>query len=68
MEKLKIDLSPENGELLDKVVKLIGFRSRENLVEVAVKRCLDRYRILFKSANLRWSGRFEKKVEEAESK
>jgi len=52
LEKLKTVLSPENVELLDKAVELIGFKSRENLVEAAVKRHLDRYRILFKSANL----------------
>ena len=52
METLKIGLDPENVELLDKTVKLIGFKSRRNFVEVAVKRCLDRYRMLLKLANI----------------
>ncbi len=52
MERTLKLILPVDIDVMDKAVELIGFKSRENLVEVAVKRCLDRYRILFKSANL----------------
>jgi hypothetical protein len=48
---LKIVLPIEIIEVMDKTVELVGFRSRENLAEVAVLRFLDRYRILLKSIN-----------------
>ena len=48
---LKIDLPVELIDVMDKTVGLVGFRSRENLAEVAVRRFLDRYRVLLKSAN-----------------
>ena len=52
MEKtLKIVLPIELIDVMDKTLELVGFRSRENLAEVAVRRFLDQYRILLKSAN-----------------
>lgn len=48
---LKIVLPVELIDVMDKTVELVGFKSRENLVEVAVRRFLDRYRILLKSTN-----------------
>ncbi len=57
MEKtIKIVLPDELIEVMDKTVELVGFRSRENLAEVAVLRFLDRYRILLKSINHVFSG------------
>ena len=53
MEKtLKLILPVDLIDLMDKTVQIIGFKSRKNLVEVAVKRLLDKDRTLFKSANL----------------
>ena len=53
MEKtLKLILPVDLIDLMDKTVQIIGFKSRQNLFEVAVKRLLDRYRILFKSTNI----------------
>ena len=64
---MKITLPVEVIPIMDNTVKIIGFKSRENLVEVAAKRLLDRYRILFKSANIYGGAEdLEKTVEEAE--
>jgi len=48
---LKIVLPVELIDVMDKTVELVGFKSRENLTEVAVRRFLDQYRVLLKSAN-----------------
>lgn len=45
-ERLEIKLPSELGERMDDVVELLGFGSRDELVEAAVRRFLDRYRIL----------------------
>lgn len=62
MEKpLRITV-PVDIEVMDRAVELIGFKSRDEFVEVAVKRLLDRYRTLFKAANLRWSGGLKERL------
>ena len=48
---LKIVLPVELIDVMDKTVELVGFKSRENLAEVAVRWFLDWYRILLKSTN-----------------
>jgi hypothetical protein len=50
-ETLEIVLPVELFDVMDKTIKLTGFKSRENLAEVAVRRFLDRYRTLLKSAD-----------------
>ena len=50
-KKLEIVLPVELIDVMDKTVELVGFRSRENLAEVAVRRFLDQYRVLLNSAN-----------------
>ena len=48
---LKIVLPVKLIDVMDKTVELVGFRSRENLAEIAVMRFLDQYNVLLKSAN-----------------
>jgi len=50
-ETLEIVLPVELFDVMDKTIKLTGFKSRENLAEVAVRRFLDRYRTLLVSAD-----------------
>jgi len=45
-EKLEISLPAELVERIDKICKLLGFRSREEVVVVAVRRLVDRYKVL----------------------
>ena len=46
VEKVRVDLSVELVERVDEVLGLFGFRSREEFVEAAVRRLLDRCRVL----------------------
>ncbi|MCZ2809352.1 MAG: hypothetical protein O2V44_08365 [Candidatus Bathyarchaeota archaeon] len=48
---LEIVLPVELIDVMDKTVELVGFRSRETLAEVAIRRFLDWYQVLLKSAN-----------------
>jgi hypothetical protein len=48
---LEIVLPVELMDVMDKTVELVGFRSKETLAEVAIRRFLDRYQVLLKSAN-----------------
>jgi hypothetical protein len=50
-ETLEIVLPVELIDVMDKTVKLAGFKSRENLAEVAVRRFLDQYRTPLNSAD-----------------
>jgi metal-responsive CopG/Arc/MetJ family transcriptional regulator len=45
-EKVKIDLPVELVEKVDGIMDLLGFESREEFVEAAVRRLLDRYTVL----------------------
>lgn len=44
--RVKLDLSVELAEKIDENLDLFGFVSREQFVEVAVRRLLDRYTVL----------------------
>lgn len=46
VEKLEIVLPAELVEGIDKVCELLGFSSREEVVVVAVRRLVDRYKVL----------------------
>jgi len=46
MDKLEIPLSPELEKKIDNVVELLGFDSREELVDSAIRRFVDKYNIL----------------------
>ena len=48
---LQIEFPVELIDVMDRTVALIGFKNRENLAEVAVRRFLNQYRVLLKSAN-----------------
>ncbi|MBA7670310.1 hypothetical protein ES703_78455 [subsurface metagenome] len=45
MSRVELSLSPEITERLDKVVELLGYGSREDLVLYVIRRFLDRYYI-----------------------
>jgi len=44
--KVKIDIPVELVGKVDGIMDLLGFRSREEFVEAAVRRLLDRYTVL----------------------
>jgi len=48
MEKLEITLTPELVERMDDVVELLDLGSREELVQCAIRRYVDRYFIIAK--------------------
>lgn len=50
-ETLEIVLPVDLIDLMDKTIKLTGFKNRENFAEAAVRRLLDRYRSLLESAD-----------------
>lgn len=48
-ERLEITLSEELLKKMDEIIELLGFGSREELVEAAVRRFVDMYRCIVKS-------------------
>ena len=43
MKKLEISLDPEVVKRIDDVVELLGFNSREELIQCAIQRFIDKY-------------------------
>lgn len=43
MEKLEIPIDPELMKRIDEVVELLGYNSREELIQCAIRRYIDKY-------------------------
>jgi len=43
LEKLEISLDPEVVKRIDDVVELLGYESREEMIQCAIRRFVDKY-------------------------